>query len=310
MDNAQKEKIKSIFLLLGIAALTLSIGFLPAGWFGIDTATPRYKVLDLSRPASIEDLATDTNSDGEISWQELVNQTWGNSSETAGATELDEATIAQLNDPNNITTSFSKNVYLTSAYLKQYGEGDASTQQDVIEKLIDEEAVKLIPTLYTYNDLTIQQSVSSSTIKSYGNAMGAIVSAGMNTGLGITDLQILKKYVDDTTDTASLAVLRERVETAETLLASIKELRIPSSAAPYHLLMLNSVQAYTSMMKNISTIDSDPLRASIAFQGYQEITGTMIRDIAALSNYFSAEGVVFAEKDTGYIFSPSYTIKN
>lgn len=309
MESMQKEKIKPLLGLIAIAAITLSLGFLPARWFGINTTTPKYKVLDLSRPASLQDLATDTNNDGEIGWEELVRQTWGEEGIPVN-TEIDEATAAQLNDPNNITTSFSKNVYLTSAYLEQYGEGDASTQQEVVARLIDEEAIKLAPKVYSYKDLNIQQSVSPSTVKSYGNAIGTIVSTGMNTGLGITDLQILKKYVDDTTDTTSLLLLKERSETANALLSSIQELRIPASAAPYHLLMLNSVTAYTSMMENISTIDTDPLRASIAFQTYQETAGTMMRDIVALSSYFSAEGVVFTKEDAGYIFSPSYTIKN
>lgn len=308
MESVQKEKIKPFLGVIVIAIVTLSLGFLPAKWFGIDTTTPKYKALDLTRPASIQDLASDTNNDGEISWQELVQQTWGNKG-VPTTTEIDTATAAKLNDPNNITTSFSKNVYLTSAYLKQYGGGDPSTQQEVVARLIDEEAIKLAPKTYAYEDLTIQQAVSRSTVKAYGNAIGTIVSTGMDAGLGITDLQILKKYIDDTTDTTSLSLLKERSTTANNLLSSLQELRIPSSAAPYHLLLLNSVTAYANMMENISTIDTDPLRASIAFQTYQETTGTMMRDIVALSSYFSAEGVTFNEKDAGYIFSPSYTIK-
>lgn len=311
MEQTQKEKIRSLIFLVGIIVLTFSIGFLPASWFGINSTKNFYKKLDLAQPASINDLAQDTNKDGEISWEELVDQTTfggGVATDDSGVAVPDEKTTAILNDPNNLTTSFSKNVYLTSSYLKQYGGSDTSTQEEIVSKLLQDEAGKLTFTTYVYKDMKVDSSETPTSIKAYGNALGVVVSTGADTGLALTDIDDVKKYLENK-DAKSLASLKQKSEVASKILEALLAMKIPPSAAPYHLVFLNQASEYVSMMNNVATIDTDPIRATLAFKEYERVTRGMLSGVAALSTYFSSQTISFSKKDTGYIFSPSYTIQ-
>lgn len=312
MDLLKKEQLKSIILLTGVVLLTIMIGFLPASWFGIKSTGVKYKKLDLTKPASIKDVAIDTNNNGTIDWDEFISQTTGKTQlETSlfSKNKPDQKIVEALNDPNNITTSFSKNLYVTSAYIKQYGGGQESDKNGIVSKLLEDESAKVAFTPYTYKDLKISANESPSTMKRYGNNIGAIITIGIKSGLALNDLDALQSFVKNNQDSYALSLLKEKASTAATIVISLRDTEVPPSAVAYHLSLLNSVAEYSNMMGNISSADTDPLRASISFNRYQEITGVMLKNIATLSQYFTSQNINFSKDDSGYIFSSSYTTK-
>ena len=118
LQQPEKHISKSL-IILGIFALILtSTTFIPARWFHVTPVTYKNKPLSLSVVSSPSTIADDTNKDGVISWQEIVDQNLIGSTDTIEKiknTPIDEKAIEQLNDINNLTASFAKNLYITSS---------------------------------------------------------------------------------------------------------------------------------------------------------------------------------------------------
>lgn len=309
MEILKNEQLRSIILLVSIILLTVMVGFLPASWFGIKSPNIKYKKLDLSQPASIKDVATDVDNNGIVDWNEFISQTTGKTqleSSLFSKNNPDPKIVEALNDPNNITTSFSKNLYLTSSYIKQYG-GQESNRDEVVEKLLIDESSKIAFNPFQYKDIRVSATETISSRKKYGNDLGVIISIGIKSGLALNDLDTIQSYVKNQ-DSYSLSLLKEKASTASSIVISIQKEEVPPSAAAYHLSLLNNVAEYSNMMKNIATADTDPLRASISFKNYTDVTAKMLQSIAAMSQYFLSQDIDFSKNDSGFIFSPSYTI--
>jgi hypothetical protein len=303
---------KPLILVGVLILLTVGVGLIPAQWFGITPKRYEPVHLDLAALNSINDVAQDSNGDGIVSWGELTNELFTDDETTLGALkngQVDEKIIAELNDPNNLTASFSKNFYILSSYLKQTGATDDASQTTAINQLIADEAKKIIPTEYQYKDINVAQTESKATIKAYGNIIAPLLRGVVTEKMMTSDLTAINSFAE-TEDVADLLSLSENRNIVDTVLKKFLAVSVPPSAVPYHILGLNRIALYRDTLDNISKAKTDPLRANVAMQKYLENAILLIRLESKFAEYFAIQNVAFSSKEAGYTFTSGYTVQN
>lgn len=302
------QKTQAPLLILGILfIITISTSLIPASWFGIERQVHTYKPLDLSALAQPSNLVADANSDGTISWKEFVAGSLGIPAEQASTDiESDPRTIAALNDPNNLTSSFSKNLYMASVALNQSGISDQASEKEVINKLVQEEVDKLVPTVYTANDLRIGNDDSKTALKAYGNSMASILQ-GMITEQSITsDLRAVTKFIESENEADLVPVIKSKAR-IESVLEKLLSTTVPRSASGVHLETINAVGKFADTLQNLSRAYDDPMRATVGVQNYSENAVLALRSVPKLGLFFNSKNIVFSGKEPGYLFTAGYT---
>lgn len=299
----------SLFVTLILIAIVISTAFIPAKWFGITPKVYRETPLDLGSPVALDSIAKDTNKDGVITWDEIIKQTVDASTTNSLKNEkVDQTAIDNLNDPNNLTSDFSKNLFLTTAYIKNNNITiDDASKEKMISDLVAGEADKLTKTVYGLSDIKISQSEDKDSIKKYGNAIGLI----------IYDIVTFKKIAEDITsitgylktkDIKYLTAIKNKRSEIDLLLQKFLNTPVPMSAIPYHLLAINRIADYRDTLNDLSKADTDPIRTKLALERYTKVVWLVIKIPRDLFEYFDIKNVVFKGEDTGYMFTVGYNI--
>lgn len=308
MPEETSKASKPLIIIGALVLLLMASAFIPARWLGVQPQKSGYTPIDFSKLNAVESYAHDIDGSGQISWKELIGSTEYGPEAIAEAESLkpDPKEIAALNDPNNLTASFSKNFYIASTYLTNNNVEDPSAQQSVLNQLIEEEAGKLTPTTFTFSDLSTTKTETKESIRTYGNSVATILD-GVLTKESLTAVFGGMEHFIETNDAASLVPITKESERIHTKLQKLRELSIPLSAATYHIQVLNGVAEYADMLQNLSQAKTDPLRATLAFKNYTETSAGVLRVYSRLSPYFDIKKVVFSSKDPGYVFTVGYT---
>lgn len=311
MNNEEPFSYKPLItlgILIGVISLTALI---PAKWFGVSPISKKTTLLDLSVLPSANEIAKDTNGDGVVSWKEIVGETLTDSSTTDSLkkTQTDPKAIERLNDPNNLTSSFSKNLYLTSAYLNKNGISDTNSEQTALNQLITEEASKITPTSYTYTDLNIAKKEDKTSIKDYGNKVAPILQAVTSKKIIAYDISSLDSFLQTKNESDLVALTRNR-DHLNAILKLLQTISVPPSAIPYHILMLNRIALYRDTVENMAKAKTDPVRAKISLEQYTNNILLVLRISNQLSDYFNIQNIIFSAEEPGYMFTTGYTIFN
>ncbi len=310
MDESYKTRnslivLGSVVFLFGLSAV------IPARWVGGSPKVIRSPKIDLSRMTSPSQIAKDINGDGGVSWGEIITSTLGASSsalETIKKTSVDQKAIEELNDPNNLTASFSKNLYLLSAYFEKNGITDEATKARALNELIQNEKKKITHTVYKYSDLLVAKTESKDSLKSYGNTMAQLLQTTLSKEIASKDLYSITLY-SETKDASALKDLVSNKKRLDAVLQKMISVSVPPSAISYHILTVNRVASYRDLVKNLSTADADPMRASFVLNDYTNTTLLVFRLYEQFSNYFTSRGIIFDSKEPGFIFVAGYTIE-
>ncbi|MCX6756544.1 MAG: hypothetical protein NTW35_00075, partial [Candidatus Nomurabacteria bacterium] len=244
-------------------------------------------------------------------WKDLTEQAFKDRPEILAetkATPVNQKDLDALNDPNNLTASFSKNLYVASNYLNQNGGGDSVAQQDILDQLMAQEAVKIIPTKYIFKDINVAKAESRDSIKDYGNNLALILKDMITSYSMKTDLSGVADFLKSE-NIKSLDPVTNDYKKIDAKLKNLLAISVPLSASTYHIITVNQVAAYRDNLYNLSQIVADPLRARISFEKYAEISISTLNLYKDLSKYFDMKNIVFSSKEAGYVFTAGYTIK-
>lgn len=306
----QMTNHKYLILLAVLLLITASSAVIPASWFGIDIKSNNPS-LDLTSVTTIDAVGKNKTTGAPATWKDLTEQAFKDKPELlaeAKATPIDQQDLASLNDTNNLTASFSKNLYVASNYLNQNGGGDSTTQQDILDQLIAQETAKIIPTTYFFKDLNVAKVESKDSIKTYGNNL-ALVLKDMITEESIKeDMAGIVDYLS-TQNEKSIEPVTSDYKKVDNILKKLLALSVPLSASTYHIIAVNQVATYRDNLYDLSQLTIDPLRARISFENYTKVTVDTLTIYKNISKYFNMKNIVFNSKDTGYVFTAGYTIK-
>lgn len=293
-----------LIALVGISAVT------PAKWLGAEPKKPVHKKIDLSGISSVDAVATDSNGDGAISWKEIMDDTLQATPEQLAELKkipVDPKAIEELNDPNNLTSSFSKNLYLASAYLEKNNITDQKSRDEILTQLMQEESSKIVSKTYNYADIHIAKTESKESIKAYGNTVAAILLGTLTEDIAKKDIYAIVTYTEskDKNDLSDLVINKKRLDKViEKLLA----LSVPPSMSIYQIITLNRVAAYKDVVEAFSKADTDPLRATLLVNKYSEKTVPIFRLYRLIATEFTSRNIVFSSKEPGYVFTAGYSL--
>ncbi len=311
MDGKNNQTYQSLAILGAVLIIILVSAVIPAKWLGLETKKSSYKKLDLSSLTSPSEIAEDTNDDGVVGWNEIVTTTFKDSTTTLASINkkpINQKSIDELNDPNNLTSSFSKNIYLATAYLKERGITDETTKQEAVNYLMQKEAEKIVITKYTFEDIKIAKSETKESIKVYGNTIAPLLNEIISSKIITDDIASLATFVK-TKDEKSLLPLTKNEARVTSILQKLLTVEVPPSAASYHILAINRIVHYRDTLSNLSKVGSDPVRSTLTIDSYQDTAFLVLRLPNKFSDYFNAQNVAFYENEKGYMFTTGYLYK-
>jgi len=306
----QMTNRKYLILLAVLLLITASSAVIPASWFGIG-AKKNDPSLDLTSVKSIDVVGKNKETGAPATWKDLTEQAFKNKPEILAevkAATIDQKDLATLNDPNNLTASFSKNLYVASNYLNQNGGGDSVAQQDILDQLMAQEAAKIIPTTYLFKDINVSKVESKDSVRAYGNNLALILKDMITSSSMKTDLTGVADYLK-TENQKSIEPVTDDYKKIDGILKKLLALSVPLSASTYHLITVNQVAAYRDNLYNLSQVVTDPLRARISLEKYAEVSISTLTIYKDLSKYFNIKNIIFSSKEAGYVFTAGYTIK-
>jgi hypothetical protein len=220
--------------------------------------------------------------------------------------KLTDAEKDILNDPNNLTSSFSKKIYVASAQILKTGEGTTQSVSLLSESLLQEEARKIVPKRYAETDLTVLNQDSQIIKKTYGNALGKIYKKALTEKIGVGDLVIYEAYIESK-NASLLETFTKKKNITENIIQSLLVTPVPYSLVPQHLLVINSLSLYKTSMENIASSEKDPLRGVIALTDYPEILQKISSSVEGIQTYFIQNNIMFSSSEPGYYLTSGYT---
>lgn len=290
----------SVSVALAMAVLILLAVIIPFSTRSKIESKP--KPLILRTESEIALLKGDRNRNSTEDWRDLILETMSSTTKSqADSIKVDPETLERLKDPNNLTTSFSKNIYTASAYIAKSGNVSADEQENLVADLLGAEAKKITQKVYTLNDLTISSSDSVSTRKTYGNALAKLLEKANSYELGSSDLAALMKF-NETTDAKELEFFVTKKARTEEVFKDLLVLEVPPSASIYHLALINSVSVFIATLDAFAHAKEDPIKSLAFLNSYQENIRTLLISMASVQDYFVLENVPFTTKEAGYIF--------
>ena len=304
MDHTTMTTAKALIIVGSLLVLSLIV---PAKWLGITTVKENRQGLILKDPNELALLSKDSDRNNNPDWKDLLNKTTSASTtEAASKEKTSEETKKRLEDPNNITASFSKNLYTASAYAKKNGTLTQAEQEELVFTIVQGEQNKIIIKTYTLDELVIAKKEDESTQKAYGNALGIIFKEAQKYKLDVADVTSIQAYLTNK-DPAPLASFVIKKNNTATIIDKLLKLSVPYSASPYHLLLINRLSAYKTALEGLSTADTDPMRATIAFKSYIPTFQLVASAVASMQTYFKVQNITFNKEEPGYVLTPGYT---
>lgn len=310
MDNENNlHGSKKTFILLGaLIIITIAGAIVPASVFKVKKPIEN---TDLTSITAINITPRDKSTNQPLTWKQITESNFSDQPEILNKLKdapIDNKLIDQLNDEENLTASFSKNLYIASSYLKENNITDETSKQDVISQLIEQEAAKIIPTHYLYKDINIAKIENSESIKSYGNNLAIILNGLITKNSVKSDIESLNNFIKDQNN-SSLITIKKDFDNSDSTLKKLLKISVPQSAVIYHLALINQVASYRDMLGNMSKAETDSLRANIALKNYAETVLSIVSIYKNMSDYFDMKNIAFSSKEAGYPFTVGYTFK-
>lgn len=311
MEEKSTPLSRSVSVFIIIITLIAVSTVIPAKWLGLQQKKQLHPTLDLSSLSAASEIATDSDHDGTISWNEIVTETLHPSPEAIENLKknpVDAKEIADLNDPNNLTSSFAKNLYLAGAYLKKNNITDDTSRQDTFNSLIDEERAKIVETTYSYNDFNVAKTESKESIRVYGNTIAATLENIITEKIIKDDISSIDSFTKSK-QASDLIPLIKNKERLNIMVTKLLKMPVPPSALIFHISTTNKVTAYRDLVSNLAGAENDPLRATLVIDKYMDTIFSAGRVFFQLSDYFNTKNIVFSSKEKGYMFTTEYSTK-
>lgn len=297
-----KKALLVIGLFFVLLALTLVV---PAQYVGVKKVKRQPLTLRSSEELAV--LRGDKDRNGVPDWQDLLREEVSSTTLNASKEVIDlEAAKRRLDDPNNITASFSKNLYTANAYINKQGNLTTKEKEALATNIIKQEGAKLTFTTYEVTDLNLVKTETDTTRKAYGNSLGTVYKKAVAAKLTVDDITTMKKF-NETKDLSVLDTLTNKKVLLESIIKDLLAISVPYSAASYHLLVVNSISQYKSLVENMAMVRDDPIRAALSFNAYEETLRTMSSSFITMQNYFVIENITFTSNEPGFAIQTKYT---
>jgi hypothetical protein len=316
---------KTFFIIF---VLIIVIGGL-TWWFRVKTQTTVYENPQAKLVTAMDKMiVTDTDNDKLMDWEEELWKTDPKNPDTDGDTMNDGEEIHQERDPlkkgpddkldkdtiqNKInpeseadlteTDKFSRELFVKYLAAKQSGQPlDENDYRDLLTRAVEQPSIQKI---YTEKDFITFSSETTEKVKAYGNEIAHILTDPAKQPLE-HELAILGR-VTENQDATELEKLKPLITQYELIRNSLLQTKVPLSAVPWHIRLINIVQRKIVEIQGMAFIFSDPLRAFPTINQYMEDENAneYINSIKSFQDYFALQNITFEQNDRAYLLTNS-----
>jgi hypothetical protein len=307
-STLQSRTLGALGLFILLLILSAAI---PSSWFTKKTPS-KHSPINLRAIIEASKSAHDTNHDGAVTWQELIEQSFDDATSSIAQLKKDfppdPKVLEELNDPNNLTSSLTKKLFVASSLMEGKESTDEAAKNRLLSRMIQEEATKIAQTKYAVEDITLTKGDSKGDLKTYGNAVAPIIKNLINTTIITNDLAAINSFTQ-TRNPSDLAEIKKNNDRVGPLITKLLATPVPPSLALQHLVIINRLASYKDILNALAGAGSDPLRASLVMGNYTDAVVSVGTVPAQLKNLFDSKNVVFSSNEPGYIFTSGYTYK-
>jgi hypothetical protein len=215
------------------------------------------------------------------------------------------ATIPQLassSQPGFTPPSGSYNYLQLLEALSAQGSVKASANTTSANSVI-QEAYQFIPQglVATMAPPAKAMTADQQALYDYGNVVGGEIQSFEE--LNSDQSEIIKDQAEDRTNPAKAAAvvsLGKSLASVGTFMQGMQD--VPPSVQSLHSALAQSYLDIGANLQLVTTAQSDS-DAVQAMENYDTSANTFVKNYASLAEYFSAQGVVFAQQDPGSVFS-------
>ncbi|PJE64198.1 MAG: hypothetical protein COU90_03815 [Candidatus Ryanbacteria bacterium CG10_big_fil_rev_8_21_14_0_10_43_42] len=315
---------KKFFIFLFTLTILLSVG-----WYLNSPKT--HQTIQTNTSSKKKDSSTgiiakkDTDGDGLLDWEETL---WGmnpdnpdtdgdgisdNEEVLAQEHTLSLESIASIS-PASDTLSDDEPPSLVAQIAQDFGKtylqqkfttSSIDTERmstDLVTKLqntIVEESSRNLSSPFSEKDIIVIKENSSSALLTYINGLGNAIQSMPHiekNGILLFTLGLSKQEI------ISEDLFTEELTGYLTLIESLKKIPVPKSMADTHIALMNNFWHQYQIIRSLSKVDSDPVRALAAFNRYPEIAEESLSPLGAIIDSIVQNDLSFTEEDGGLVF--------
>lgn len=198
------------------------------------------------------------------------------------------------------TDRFSQEIFREYIAAKQAGQDvntDISSQ--IAEKVLSQDYSDKKP-LYSVLDMKLSTDSSVSALKTYGNTLGLIFSTPP--AASENELQIFQKITAEPVEKyqKELLAIQKRYKS---MVSKLVALPAPQAFMRAQVDIANSISIFIDAIDGALAVDSDPIGALGKIARHDEGMSTLRSALASVKKTFTAKGVGFSSKESGFILT-------
>jgi hypothetical protein len=234
-------------------------------------------------------------------WEDQLLATASSTAWTATSTTLDTTPApAPTAATGSLTDQFAQTLF--SQYMSQEGGANPSNQdidtfaQNAIQQLVQTHSEQ---SAFSETDLRLGGS-GPEALKTYAAATENVVAANTVP----TDEDEIE-YFSDAVEKNQVDGLKEVAaigNSYSTTATALMGIQVPSEAQAAHLEIANAMARLGTDITDMSTLETDPLRAYLGLSAYQTDATSLTQAFADMSKVFSSDQVTLTPEDSGYDF--------
>lgn len=272
--------------------------------------------LATERDATKQVFEKDTDGDGLKDWEESLYGTDINNPDTKGngLGDAEEVKKAQLEAGTSTTGEagagktlsatdrFSRELF--SKYLEAKQSGNDITAE-LTEQIANDVLTKSYETEIVPFDESVLVTVATSDptfIRSYGNAVGLLVSAPLPEGVS-NELLILEQITArESTSEKNTSDLNKLVSRYTKMRDGLVALKVPEDSIDAHAQLIQGIELVTAAVEGIQSLDSDPISSLPKISRYEDGLNLLGAASLRLSQYFISKNISFSPYESGSVF--------
>lgn len=320
VNRFQKKLITGIFLTVALLAVGV-LGMLRLEKVRYESQGTASIVISTQNSV----IEKDTDGDGLKDWEETLRKTDPYNKDTDGDGTSDGVEVSEGRDPlkpgpddylttkesaastllpssisKTATGKLARDIFSRYAKIKQLGVPIASQEEAFVQEILNTDYSVAQPDVFTLSDIQTHTSDEQSAIRTYGNALGSVITRNSVTAEheGIILLNALEK-----SDPEELVKLDRLIYAYQAMLDETLDMSVPPSAAGLHLKFANSFSLMAYMLTDMRNAFNDPVAALIAVQNYANNASFLYEAFLDSEKYFSQNNIEFDQEEEGYFLT-------
>ncbi len=196
------------------------------------------------------------------------------------------------NDSDNLTESFSKNIF--TQYIK-YNDSGEIKDEDIVnasQDIMNTKTDLSDPT--TVGDIRVTQS-NTSNLKIYGNNLG-LINKGITDGIASLGTNTKKDKIS--------AMSNIYLAAAQLFL----QVGVPESMEDSHIEIINGYRRYSEGLVKLNQQDSDPAKALLGLSEIKDATDQIVNNFDKIQKTIILNNISYDKSEPGYVFLSTPTL--